>query len=216
MSTPLSTPTQHLRQHAARMRTRQRMLSGRELDLIDPSPLDVEISDIARGLARASRWNGQTVGEHAWSVAQHCLLVVEILRRERPRPPASVLLMGLLHDAPEFVTQDLISPLKTAVGDIFKEVEDRLSCAIHTRYGLPPRPTPAIKALIKSADLVAAASEAVALAGFSEAEVSKVLGIKAKPLADHPLVAVTSGEAERQFLAAFEQLDLAFRLERGT
>ncbi len=207
------TPTQQLRTHT--LRTRQRMLSGRELDLITPSPLDVEITDIARGLARASRWNGQTVGEHAWSVAQHSLLVVEILKRQRPALRPSVLLYGLLHDAPEYVTQDLISPLKAAVGDIFKEIEDRLACAIHTCFGLPPRPSVAIKTLIKQADQVAAATEAVALAGFTVAEVSKVLTIKAKPLGDVCLTAVTSGEAERQFFAAFAQLDLAFRLERG-
>lgn len=212
--TPSTAVAERLRSHAARVRTRQRMLSGRELDLIEPSPIDVEITDIARGLARASRWNGQTIGEHTWSVAQHSVLVVEIMKGFKPRPSSSILLAGLLHDAPEYVIQDLISPLKAAVGDVFKEVEDRLMCAIHTRFGLPPRPAPEIKALIKKADLIAAATEAVALAGFSAAEVSKVLGIKAKPLVNLTLTPVTSGEAERQFLATFAPLDALARLER--
>jgi len=56
----------------------QRMLSGRRLDLLNPSPLDIEIEDIAHGLARVARWNGQTTGDHAFSVAEHCLLVETI------------------------------------------------------------------------------------------------------------------------------------------
>src|ERR1700736_1048194 len=81
----------------------QRMLSGRRLDLLDPSPLDVEIEDIAHGLARVARWNGQTKGSHAFSVAQHSVLVERITAELNPRLARTARLMALLHDAPEYV-----------------------------------------------------------------------------------------------------------------
>ena len=67
------------------------MLSGRRLDLLDPSPFDIEIEDIAHGLSRVSRWNGQTLGEHSFSVAQHSVLVLDIFCAMNPslRPPTS-------------------------------------------------------------------------------------------------------------------------------
>lgn len=193
-----------LQQHAPR--TWQRMLSGRRLNLVDPSPLDVEISDIARGLARNTRWNGQTTGDHAWSVAQHSVFVVDILRQQTPAAPNDLLLAALLHDASEYVTHDLITPLKAVVGDVFREVEDRLTCAIHVRFGLPARLTPEDKARIKKADLIAAATEAVQLAGFTAAEVTPVLGIRAAPLTDVTLHPLPSLEAERSFLTVFAEL----------
>src|SRR2546430_9175901 len=86
----------------------QRMLSGRRLDLLDPSPLDVEVADIAHGLARVARWNGQTHGTHIFSVAQHTLLVEAVMRQQAPRVDHRVRLAALLHDAPEYVICDLI------------------------------------------------------------------------------------------------------------
>ncbi|KJS38010.1 MAG: phosphohydrolase [Rhodospirillaceae bacterium BRH_c57] len=202
--------SQRLRAHAPR--TWQRMLSGRRLNLIEPSPFDVEITDIARGLARNTRWNGQTVGDHAWSVAQHSVFVADILDGFRPRPPAWVRLAGLLHDGSEYVTHDLITPLKSVVGDVFKEVEARLMEAIHLRFGLPPRLDPDIKALIKKADLIAGATEAVQLAGFAPEEVRGVLGMKYKP-AKVILTPLPSLAAEQAFLAAFDALCKAVALE---
>lgn len=210
--TPSDDTTRRLRAHAPR--TWQRMLSGRRLNLIEPSPLDIEISDIARGLARNTRWNGQTVGDHAWSVAQHSVFVVQIMDRFRPRPPAWVRLAGLLHDGSEYVTHDLITPLKTVVGDVFKEVEARLMEAIHLRFGLPARLPPEVKALIKKADLIAGATEAVQLAGFAPEEVRGVLGMTQKPAAKVVLSPLPSLEAEAQFLALFETLSKAVDLER--
>ena len=115
----------------------QRMLSGRRLDLLDPSPLDVEIDDIAHGLARVARWNGQTKGAHIFSVAQHVLLVEALARAKRPRLDARARLAVLLHDAPEYVVGDMISPFKAVIGDSYKAVEHRLLAAIHLRFGLP-------------------------------------------------------------------------------
>lgn len=204
--------TQRLRAHAPR--TWQRMLSGRRLNLIEPSPLDIEIADIARGLARNTRWNGQTVGDHAWSVAQHSVFVVALMDRFRPRPPAWVRLAGLLHDGSEYVTHDLITPLKAVVGDVFKEVETRLTEAIHLRFGLPARLPPEVKTLIKKADLIAGATEAVQLAGFAPEEVRSVLGMKHKPAAGVVLTPLPSLEAEAAFLAAFEALCKAVELEK--
>ncbi len=153
----------------------QRMLSGRRLDLLDPSALDVEIEDIAHGLARVARWNGQTAGARIYSVAQHCLLVEALARLKAPRLDRSRRLAILLHDAPEYVIGDMISPFKTVIGDAYKAVERRLLAAIHRRFGLPPSP-PELTHLIKSADRQAAYLEATRLAGFAPAEARRFFG----------------------------------------
>ncbi|HTO40225.1 MAG TPA: HD family hydrolase, partial [Rhizomicrobium sp.] len=134
----------------------QRMLSGRRLDLLDPSPLDIEIEDIAHGLARVARWNGQTKGAHAFCVAQHCVLVERIVSELLPRADRSVRLMALLHDASEYVIGDLISPFKAAVGLDYKAFELRLLSAIHLRFGLPAKTPAQSETLIKKADHIAA------------------------------------------------------------
>lgn len=145
----------------------QRMLSGRRLDLLDPSALDVELSDIAHGLARVARWNGQTQGDHAYSVAQHSLLVEQILEKLIAKPTPEERLYALLHDAPEYVIGDMISPFKAVIGDAYRDVEARLQCAIHQRVGLAPEPPAKLKKLIKKADISSAYFEATELAGFS-------------------------------------------------
>ena len=151
------------------------MLSGRRLDLLDPSPLDVEIEDIAHGLARVARWNGQTKGAHIFSVAQHCLLV-ETIARQRSRLDRQGRLAVLLHDAPEYVIGDMISPFKAVIGDNYKAVEARLLAAIHMRFGLPAAPSAELLALIKAADQAAAYLEATRLAGFTAAEARRFFG----------------------------------------
>lgn len=148
----------------------QRMLSGRRLDLLDPSPADIEIEDIAHGLARVARWNGQTIGEHAFSVAQHALFVEEIACDLNPNLSAADRLAALLHDAPEYVIGDLISPFKTAIGLDYKTFEVRLLGAIHRRFGLPETLPHTTAALIKQADRIAAYYEATRLAGFTPQE----------------------------------------------
>jgi 5'-deoxynucleotidase YfbR-like HD superfamily hydrolase len=154
----------------------QRMLSGRRLDLLDPSPLDIEIEDIAHGLARVARWNGQTTGAHIFSVAQHTLLVEAVLRAQMPRADHRIRLAVLLHDAPEYVIGDMISPFKAVIGGSYKVVEKRLLTAIHIRFGLPPALPEAFAARIKAADAGAAYLEATRLAGFKDAEARKFFG----------------------------------------
>lgn len=154
----------------------QRMLSGRRLDLLDPSPLDIEISDIAHGLARVARWNGQTSGEHAFSVAQHSLLVESLFNDLVPEASASDRLAALLHDAPEYVIGDMISPFKSVMGGSYKDCELRLQRAIHQRFSLPSEPAAALRRDIKRADQIAAYFEATLLAGFSTAEATEFFG----------------------------------------
>ncbi len=154
----------------------QRMLSGRRLDLLDPSPLDVEIEDIAHGLARVARWNGQTSGAHIFSVAQHTLLVEAMARMRTPRLDRRRRLAVLLHDAPEYVIGDMISPFKSVIGDAYKGVEARLLAAIHLRFGLPVQRETELEALIKQADRSAAYLEATRLAGFAAAEAQRFFG----------------------------------------
>lgn len=211
-SHPQGSADKRLADHAPR--TWQRMLSGRRLNLLEPSPLDIEIEDIALGLARNTRWNGQTRGAYAWSVAQHSDLVVDIVRDLRPRAGARLLMAAKLHDASEYVTHDLITPLKAVVGDVFKEVESRLTRAIFVRFGLPGALSPEDKKLIKRADHIAAATEAVQLAGFTEKECKSVLNFKEKPLKDVKLSPVSAEDAERRFLAGYHKLEAALRLER--
>ena len=148
----------------------QRMLSGRRLDLLDPSPMDVEIEDIAHGLARVARWNGQTIGDHAFSVAQHSIVVEEICAHIQPGLEPRWRLAALLHDASEYVIGDMISPFKAALGYDYKLFEERLENAIHIRFGLPAKTPLAVKKLIKQADRACAFFEATQLAGFTHAE----------------------------------------------
>jgi 5'-deoxynucleotidase YfbR-like HD superfamily hydrolase len=152
------------------------MLSGRRLDLLDPSPLDIEIEDIAHGLARVARWNGQTSGAHIFSVAQHCILVEALARGRVPRLDRSRRLAVLLHDSAEYVIGDMISPFKVVIGDAYKAVERRLLEAIHRRFGLPIRNAPELEQLIKMSDRSAAYLEATRLAGFSAAEARRFFG----------------------------------------
>ena len=154
----------------------QRMLSGRRLDLLDPTPMDVEIEDIAHGLAFVARWNGQTIGDFAYSVAEHSLLVEQIFLRLMPSATPAQRLTALLHDAPEYVIGDMISPVKSSVGSGYEELDKRLTAAIHIRFGLPAVTPTALKKQIKKADKVSAWLEANQLAGFSISESDKLFG----------------------------------------
>ena len=187
----------------------QRMLSGRRLDLLDPSPLDIEVEDIAHGLARVARWNGQTNGAHIFSVAQHMLLVEAVLRQQTPRVDHRVRLAAMLHDAPEYVIGDMISPFKAVIGGSYKVVEKRLLSAIHIRFGLPAALPAEIERQIKAADMGAAYLEATHLAGFAQAEAKRLFGRDPKLPAATEKDYVTqwsAGRAEKQFLARFKTL----------
>ncbi len=186
------------------------MLSGRRLDLLDPSPVDVEIEDIAHGLARVARWNGQTTGVLPFTVAQHSLLVVDFCAAIRPEWPAKWRLAALLHDAPEFVIGDMISPFKSALGEGYRTIERRLQTAIHLRFGLPAALPDAVAKTIKRADRASAFFEATQLAGFSVEE-ARVLfgppeGAPAVTLAIEPTAAVQSRYLER-FGALMAEID---------
>ncbi len=154
----------------------QRMLSGRRLDLLDPTPMDIEIEDIAHGLAFVARWNGQTRGDWPYSVAEHSLLVEDIFLRQNPGIASRWRLAAVLHDAPEYVIGDMISPVKAAVGSGYGELDQRLTTAVHLRFGLPAVLPAPIKKAIKAADKVSAWLEAVRIAGFGEAEADKLFG----------------------------------------
>jgi uncharacterized protein len=167
---------QSLAANAAHPRAWQRMLSGRRLDLLDPSPLDIEIEDIAHGLARVARWNGQTDGEHAFSVAEHSLLVEKIASELDPKLIRKFRLAALIHDAPEYVIGDLISPFNAALSLDYRAFEAKLLTAIHLRFGLPTELPDRVTKLIKRADKIAAYYEATGLAGFSRAEARRFFG----------------------------------------
>lgn len=187
----------------------QRMLSGRRLDLLDPSPLDVEIEDIAHGLARVARWNGQTKGPHIFSVAQHSLLVEEIAAVLEPGLDRQRRLFMLLHDAPEYVIGDMISPFKAIIGDVYKSVEKRILAAILLRFSLPPEPEPALLRLAKRADRAAAFFEAVRLAGFTRAEAERIFGrpAVAPETCKDALAPLPVEAAQQRFLARFHAID---------
>lgn len=185
----------------------QRMLSGRRLDLLDPSPLDIEIEDIAHGLSFVARWNGQTVGDYPYSVAEHSIFVEELFTRLNPRIDHKWRLAALLHDAPEYVIGDMISPVKTAVGPDYGVLDDRLTAAINLRFGLPSKIPDVIKKQIKRADKLSAWQEAIQIAGFSAQEADKLFG---KPvLSDLPkrtLRPHAPKEVRGRFLALFSDL----------
>ena len=183
----------------------QRMLSGRRLDLLDPSPMDVEVDDIAHGLARVARWNGQTLGDHAFSVAEHSVIVEQICGELEPSLPAADRLMALHHDAAEYVIGDMISPFKAVLGDGYKDVENRLSEAIHVRFGLPARLPAKLKKLIKRADHICAWHEATQLAGFSKSEADTFFG-KPPETIDLALAPVAPTAAQALFIERHETL----------
>jgi len=190
---------------AAPPRAWQRMLSGRRLDLLDPSPVDIEIEDIAHGLARVARWNGQTSGPLPFSVAQHSLLVEEFCQAIRPEWPAKWRLAALLHDGPEFVIGDMISPFKAALGEDYKAIERRLQRAIHLRFGLPADLPEAIAKAIKRADRASAFFEAIQIAGFSAAEASGLFGAPRDFPATEIRIEATSA-VQRRYLDRFSAL----------
>lgn len=193
------------------VRAWQRMLSGRRLDLLDPNPADIEIEDIAHGLARVARWNGQTIGQHAFSVAQHVLVVEEIATDQNPDWPPSWRLAALLHDAPEYVVGDLISPFKTAIGLDYKAFENRLLAAVHERFGIPVELPFEVSGEIKRADRIAAYFEATVLAGFSIEEARLYFGAPDAIAARlrttlEKLGPLEPEAAQRQFLERFSKL----------
>lgn len=186
----------------------QRMLSGRRLDLLDPSPFDVEIEDIARGLARVARWNGQTSGDHAFSVAEHSVVVEHLFTTLNPKSTNAERLTALLHDAAEYVIGDMISPFKTALGIDYKAFEARLEEAIHLRFGLPPKMPASLKKKIKQCDLYCAWFEATQIAGFDPVEADKFFITPPRDikLTIDPFPVVL---AEQAFLERFAELNKA-------
>lgn len=195
----------------ARNNTRawQRMLSGRRLDILDPSPMDVELSDIAHGLARVARWNGQTQGDYPFSVAQHSVLVLELFRGLNPDASPVWQLQALLHDAPEYVMGDIISPFKAAMGGNYKDVENRLLSAIYLRFSLPAAMPAQLAKLVKKADREAAFFEATHLAGFEDGEARKFFGEPSQPAFDvdafdRLIRPWPTREAHDRFIAAFK------------
>lgn len=196
--------------HTKPMRAWQRMLSGRRLDLLEPSPSDIEIEDIAHGLARVARWNGQTIGAHAFSVAQHSLLVTDIFEAHNPGATSAHCRAALLHDAPEYVIGDLISPFKSAIGLDYKAFELRLLSSIHRRFDLPPELPADITHAIKDADRIAAFYEATRLAGFSIEEAQTFFGsvetTAPRVAALLSIAPLPADQAQIQFLQRFEAL----------
>jgi len=181
------------------------MLSGRRLDLLDPSPMDIEIEDIAHGLARVARWNGQTKGDHAFSVAEHCLVVETILTKLEPQIEPRWRLVALLHDAPEYVIGDMISPFKNALGIDYRAFEDRLEHAVHIRFGLPPVTPARIKKRIKQADLICAYFEATQIAGFGHEESKVFFGAPPDNIAIN-IEPAPATRAQALFLDRFDRL----------
>ena len=183
----------------------QRMLSGRRLDLAHPSPMDVEIEDIAHGLARVARWNGQTKGEHAFSVAEHSVIVERICKKLDPTMSPKHSLMALLHDSPEYVIGDMISPFKALLGEGYKDIEGRLQEAIHIRFGLTPVTPARLKKKIKRADLICAWFEATQLAGFQEDEANRFFGVPPEEIRLR-LTPKAVPDAQAAFLTRFNQI----------
>ena len=183
------------------------MLSGRRLDLLDPTPMDIEIEDIAHGLAFQARWNGQTKGDYPYSVAEHSLLVEEIFARIDPKAPPKWRLAALLHDAPEYVIGDMISPVKAAVGPGYSALDDRLAGAIHLRFGLPAAVPKTVKTRIKRADKVSAWLEATQIAGFGEKEADKLFGRPDQSLTKGLSIVLRAPvKTRRAFVARHEEL----------
>ena len=189
----------------------QRMLSGRRLDLLDPTPVDIEIADIAHGLAFVARWNGQTYGDWPYSVAEHSLLVERIFTRLNPAAGPKSQLAALLHDAPEYVIGDMISPVKAAVGSGYGEMDQRLTAAIHIRFGLPAVLPATLKKSIKVADRISAWLEAVQIAGFTKQEADRLFGKPSESVLNGLEITLRPPvQVRAEFVARHEQLLAGF------
>ena len=184
----------------------QRMLSGRKLDILSPSPFDIEIEDIALGLSRVTRWNGQTTGKYPYSVAQHSMLVEELFNIEYPDLDKKWNLAALLHDAPEYVIGDLITPFKYALNNSYRFVEDNLMKAIYLRFGLPALLPRHIESKIKKIDKYLAWFEAVDLAGYKEKEASKIIKKPNLNSKRQVIVAVSANDIQKKFLKRFQEI----------
>ncbi|MET4101543.1 5'-deoxynucleotidase YfbR-like HD superfamily hydrolase [Roseovarius sp. MBR-78] len=185
----------------------QKMLSGRRLDVLDPTPVDIEIEDIAHGLSFVARWNGQTLGEFPYSVAEHSLLVERLYSRLNPRAPAKWRLAALLHDAPEYVIGDMISPVKAAIGPAYDDLDKRLAAAVHLRFGLPAALPAPVKRQIKTADKISAWMEATEIAGFTLAEANRFFGTPGAGVLDGLTVALRPPvETRAAYLARHNEL----------
>ena len=186
-------------------RSWQRMLSGRRLDLLNPSPLDIEIEDIARGISRVARWNGQTSGEYPLSVAQHSVIVAELLKIYNENIEIKWQLAALLHDAAEYIISDMITPLKSFLGEEYIQLEDKIQSAINIRFSLPGEIPKKIYKLIKNCDRQTAFIEAIQLAGFTLKEAKKTLKIP-KLIPDYKIIPISANKAEKLFLKKFKEL----------
>jgi|TARA_B100000767_G_scaffold262233_1_gene274685 hypothetical protein len=186
----------------------QRMLSGRKLDILSPSPLDIEIEDIALGLSRVTRWNGQTIGDHAYSVAQHSLLVENLFSQEHPDLKNKWRLVALLHDAPEYVIGDLITPFKYALNNSYRDVEENLMKAIYIRFGLPAKIPKSIELKIKRIDKAVAWYEAIAIGGYTEKEAKQILKYPDLTLMNKKIIPLSPNTISEKFLKKFNQIIL--------
>ena len=186
-------------------RSWQRMLSGRRLDLLNPSPLDIEIEDIARGISRVARWNGQTSGEYPLSVAQHSVIVAELLKSYNENIEIKWQLAALLHDAAEYIISDMITPLKSFLGEEYIQLEEKIQSAINIRFSLPGEIPKKIYKLIKNCDRQTAFIEAIQLAGFTLKEANKTLKMP-KFIPDYKIIPISANKAEKLFLKKFKEL----------
>jgi 5'-deoxynucleotidase YfbR-like HD superfamily hydrolase len=187
------------------------MLSGRRLDILNPSPVDVELSDIAHGLARVPRWNGQTLGDYPFSVAQHSVLVLELFRAANPDSEPVGQLQALLHDAPEYVMGDIISPFKAVMGGNYQDVEKGLLSAIYLRFSLPAAMPATLRKQVKKADQEAAFFEATHLAGFDPDEARRLFGVPTQPAFevdafDRLIRPWPTHQAHQKFMDAFNEI----------
>ncbi len=179
--------------------------------MLNPSPADIEIEDIAHGLARVARWNGQTIGQNAYSVAQHSVFVLDIVNSIGNDLSSKWQLAALLHDSAEYVIGDLISPFKAAIGLDYRAFEKLLLETIHIRFGLEQNGPDPLRALIKRADTIAAYYEATGLAGFDEQEARQYFG-NPDDFKNHLNIQLNSltpwsvSLAQKQFLRRFREL----------
>lgn len=174
-----------------------------------PAAREVDIEDIARGLSRLPRWNGQTKGSLAFSVAQHSLLVRFLFAELDPKAEKCWQLAALLHDGPEYALGDLIAPFKKVVGETYHQVEQSLQQAIHRRFSLPKVLPSSVAARVEKADRWSASLEAQVLTSFPKETIAQLSPLSSRPFpgAAHALLEPwPSHVAQGRFLQEFARL----------
>jgi len=180
--------------------------SGKLVHLVNPDPETIDLSDIAQSLSKLSRYNGHTITDHGYSVAQHSVWVATAMTHFDNHAIADdAFKAALLHDAHEAYTGDIVKPLKQFMDPLIAELQNNLDAVIFDALRVLP-PSMCVKEQIKMLDTWALGMESRKFMysggiGWNIPEAPAYL----LPEVMDPL---SPGEACQLFMSAWDLIDL--------